>query len=299
MLSEAALALEVRINDDSGSVMDSVKLIASDMDGTLLNGKGELDPAFFPLFRELELRGIRFAAASGRQYDGLLRTFAPVADRMLFIAENGAYAAAGRKEWLLLDMDHETVAGLIAGIRRIEGTCIVLAGRDSAYIEDKQPEFVREARKYYTRCQEVGDLLDVRGDKLLKIAVYDFLGAGENSYPRLKHLEHGFQVAVSGEKWMDISRKGANKGAALELIQRKLGISSEETMVFGDQMNDASMIRQARFSYAMANAVPEIRSMAAFEAPSNEENGVMQVLGKMLDAHSPQERAGNCRKPRL
>ena len=42
MLSEAALALEVRINDDSGSVMDSVKLIASDMDGTLLNGKGEL-----------------------------------------------------------------------------------------------------------------------------------------------------------------------------------------------------------------------------------------------------------------
>ena len=78
MLSEAALALEVRINDDSGSVMDSVKLIASDMDGTLLNGKGELDPAFFPLFRELELRGIRFAAASGRQYDGLLRTFAPV-----------------------------------------------------------------------------------------------------------------------------------------------------------------------------------------------------------------------------
>ena len=98
---------------------------------------------------------------------------------------------------------------------------------------------------------------------------------------------------------MDISRKGANKGAALELIQRKLGISSEETMVFGDQMNDASMIRQARFSYAIANAVPEIRSMAAFEAPSNEENGVMQVLGKMLDAHSPQGRAGNCRKPRL
>ena len=68
-------------------------------------------------------------------------------------------------------------------------------------------------------------------------------------------------------------------------------------MVFGDQMNDASMIRQARFSYAMANAVPEIRSMAAFEAPSNEENGVMQVLGKMLDAHSPQEGPGIAGNP--
>ena len=48
MLSEAALALEETAHDDSGNVMDSVKLIASDMDGTLLNGKGELDPAFFP-----------------------------------------------------------------------------------------------------------------------------------------------------------------------------------------------------------------------------------------------------------
>lgn len=294
MLSEAVLALEEMGDDDSGSVMDSVKLIASDMDGTLLNGKGELDPAFFSLFKELEHRGIRFAAASGRQYDGLFRTFSPVADRMLFIAENGAYAAAGKDEWLLWDMDRETVAGLIAAIRRIEGACIILAGRDSAYIEDGQPEFVREARKYYTRCQEVEDLLDVRGDKLLKVAVYDFLGAAENSYPRLKHLDSGFQVAVSGEKWMDISRKKANKGTALELIQRKLGISPAETMVFGDQMNDAPMMRQARYSYAVANAVPEIRALASFEAPSNEENGVMQVLKKMLEGHARQEEVREC-----
>lgn len=269
------------------AVMEAVKLIASDMDGTLLNGKGELDPGFFSLFDRLEACGIRFTAASGRQYDGLRRTFAPVADRMLFIAENGAYVASGSEEWLVMDMDRETVARLIAIIRRIEGTCIVLAGRDSAYIEDRQPEFVREARRYYTRCREVGDLLDVQGDRLLKIAVYDFRGAKENSYPRLKYLERDFQVAVSGEKWMDISRKGADKGAALELIQRKLGISPAETMVFGDQMNDAEMMRQARFSYAVANAVPEIRAMAAFEAPSNEENGVMEVIGKVLGAHVP------------
>ena len=93
---------------------------------------------------------------------------------------------------------------------------------------------------------------------------------------------------------VDISRKGADKGAALELIQRKLGISPEETMVFGDQMNDAEMMRQARFSYAVANAVPEIRAMAAFEAPSNQENGVMQVLGKLLEVHAPQGGAGDC-----
>lgn len=271
--------------DDAGArFMEAVKLIASDMDGTLLNGKSELDPAFFSLFDRLEACGIRFAAASGRQYDGLRRIFAPVADRMLFIAENGAYVASGSREWLVMDMDRETVARLILMIREIDGTCIVLAGRDSAYIEDDCREFVREARRYYTRCRTVDDLLDVTDDSLLKIAVYDFNGAGENSYPRLKHLAARFQVAVSGERWMDISRKGANKGNALELIQQRLGISPAETMVFGDQMNDAEMMRQAGLSYAVANAVPEIRELAAFSAPSNEENGVMQVLRRVLSA---------------
>lgn len=262
--------------------MEPVKLIASDMDGTLLNGKGELNPAFFSLFDRLETCGIRFAAASGRQYDGLCRIFAPVADRILFIAENGAYVADGSREWLVMDMDWETVAALIRMIRKIDGTCIVLAGRDSAYIEDGCPEFVREARRYYTRCRVVEDLLDVRNDRLLKIAIYDFNGARENSYPRLKHLADRFQVAVSGKHWMDISRKGANKGNALNLIQKRLGVSPAETMVFGDQMNDAEMMREARFSYAVANAVPEIRELAAFMAPSNEENGVMQVLVRLL-----------------
>ncbi|MFR1320785.1 MAG: HAD family hydrolase [Akkermansia sp.] len=126
------------------------------------------------------------------------------------------------------------------------------------------------------------DLLSVQGDRLLKIAVYDFQGAVNNSYPHLRHLADRFQVAVSGERWMDISRKGANKGNALELIQRRLGISAVETMVFGDQMNDAEMMRQAGFSYAVANAVPEIRKMAAFTAPSNEDNGVIHVLREVL-----------------
>lgn len=80
--------------------MDSVRLIASDMDGTLLNGRGELDPDFFIVFEQLQRHGIRFAAASGRQYDGLRKTFSPVADRMLFIAETGLmWLTAGMNGW--------------------------------------------------------------------------------------------------------------------------------------------------------------------------------------------------------
>ena len=123
MLSEAALALEVRINDDSGSVMDSVKLIASDMDGTLLNGKGELDPAFFPLFRELELRGIRFAAASGRQYPALARLFDPVHEELLYIADNGAHVRVENKDLYVSKMDLETSHELVRDVRALGNGC--------------------------------------------------------------------------------------------------------------------------------------------------------------------------------
>ena len=68
-----------------------IKLIASDLDGTLLqNGAQELDPLIFDQIRELKEMGIHFVAASGRQYPNLQRLFAPVQDEISYIAENGS-----------------------------------------------------------------------------------------------------------------------------------------------------------------------------------------------------------------
>ena len=63
-----------------------IRLIAADLDGTLLDSRKRLSPGLFPLIRALRARGVRFAAASGRQYDNLLALFEPVADDLLFIA---------------------------------------------------------------------------------------------------------------------------------------------------------------------------------------------------------------------
>ena len=68
-----------------------IHLIASDIDGTLLQGgQTRLDPALFDVIERLEQHGIRFAAASGRQYTNLRRLFAPVADKIDYICENGS-----------------------------------------------------------------------------------------------------------------------------------------------------------------------------------------------------------------
>ncbi len=67
-----------------------IKLVISDIDGTLLSeGTTQLDPELFEIIRELKARGVMFAAASGRQYASMRHVFAPVANDIIFIAENG------------------------------------------------------------------------------------------------------------------------------------------------------------------------------------------------------------------
>ena len=77
--------------------------------------------------------------------------------------------------------------------------------------------------------------------------------------------------------------KGINKGTAILDIREKLGISFEETMAFGDYLNDKEMLENVNYSYAMANAHPIIKQVAKYEAPSNDENGVTTVIKQMLN----------------
>ena len=73
---------------------------------------------------------------------------------------------------------------------------------------------------------------------------------------------------------MDISHMNANKGYALRHIQEKFGISRQETMVFGDYNNDLEMLAMADFSFAMANAHPNVFEAANYRADSNDNNGI-------------------------
>ena len=98
---------------------------------------------------------------------------------------------------------------------------------------------------------------------------------------------------------LELTPNGVDKGKGLARLAKMLGIAREDVAAAGDSCNDLPMLAYAGAPVAMRNADPRLREKAKWIAPSNEENGVMQVLGKMLDAHSPQGRAGNCKKPRL
>jgi len=91
-------------------------------------------------------------------------------------------------------------------------------------------------------------------------------------------------VKISGENWVDIAHYNANKGNALKFIQKELGISKEETMVFGDYNNDLEMLEEAYFSYSMENAHINVKNTARFTTKSNDEGGVEMVLKELLKA---------------
>ena len=98
-----------------------IKLVASDLDGTLLlNGAQQLPEEIFPLIRELKKLGILFVAASGRQYPNMRRLFDPVADEMAFICENGALAVRNEKVFYQDNFEPELVREILEAIEEKE-----------------------------------------------------------------------------------------------------------------------------------------------------------------------------------
>ncbi len=259
-----------------------IKLIATDMDGTLLNDQGQLPADFSRIFSRLQQNNILFAAASGRQYFSLRETFLAVQEEMLFIAENGTLVMYKDEELYFHPLQKEHIAELLSIARNLDNAYTVLCGRQSAYIESSEPCFIKEVEKYYAKYQVVEDLRDVEDD-LLKISICDFSGAENNAHPAFAP-DYGdkLQITVSGKMWLDITHKSASKGRAIRYIQDKFNISFAQTMVFGDYFNDVTLLQSALHSYAMENAHPEVKKHARFRAASNNDNGVLQAIEAIL-----------------
>lgn len=262
-----------------------IRLIAVDMDGTLLDPGHQIDAALWPLLDELERRGVVFCPASGRQYATLARQFGDVADRFVFIAENGAYVVRRGVELSSDVVERDVVVRIVEAVRTLSASGIdvgaVVCGKRSAYVERHDDAFLAQCDPYYALLEQVDDLTTV-DDDVIKVAVYDFGSAQETTVPGLEEFSQTHQVVVSGEHWVDVMSSSAHKGAALARIQAALGITSAQTMVFGDYHNDIEMLAEADWSFAMANAHPDVREAARHLAPGNDENGVVRTIAAVL-----------------
>jgi len=264
--------------------LSQVKLVVTDMDGTLLNSKGQVSSTFFELYYELIKHNVHFVAASGRQYFSIVDKLDTIKNEITIIAENGGFVAQKDKELVKTNLPLSRVLELTPILRSIDNVYFTLCGKKSAYIETKDQRFISILKEYYSKFTFVDDLTKVDDDDFFKMAAYHFESSEKYIYPKVKHLEDKMQVKVSGQHWVDIAQPNANKGYALKILQDKLGITKKETMVFGDYNNDLEMLELADFSYAMKNAHPNVKKAARFETKSNDEEGVEFILEQLLRA---------------
>ncbi|MFJ6561292.1 Cof-type HAD-IIB family hydrolase [Streptomyces sp. NPDC091412] len=262
-----------------------IRLIVTDMDGTLLDDAKRLPAGLWPTLAELRRRGVLFSPASGRQYATLAEQFAGHDEGMVFIAENGTYVVRDGVELSSDPLDPAVAARLVGAVRELvaQGVDVgaVVCGKRSAHVERTDEAFLAEVRKYYVRHRIVPDAAAV-DDDVIKVALFDFGSAERTTAPALAPFAATHQVVVSGEHWVDVMNRTADKGAALRRLQRDLGITPAQTLVFGDYLNDLEMLDAAEWSFAMANAHPEVIGRARHLAPSNNDNGVLRTIARLL-----------------
>lgn len=265
---------------------EDIRLVVTDMDGTLLDPTGNVPDTFWPVHEALLEGGVHFALASGRQYPAMHHHFQEHTARTVFIAENGAYVVQDGRELDAAPLAPDQLPRMIRDLRQVAergNLGLVWSGRNSCYVEDDNPELLTEVGRAYYEIQVVPDLLESPEEALtlsviaLNSDVVDWIDeisdiAGENI------------VVPSGEMWVDITAPGVHKGVGVRALQERLGITPEQTMTLGDWLNDVEMMRASRYSVAMGNAHPTVLESARHVTTSNAEDGLVRVLQQVVTA---------------
>ena len=255
----------------------NIKMIATDMDGTLFDSEKRLPKDFFEWVNNHDK--VKFVISSGRQYYSLSRAFGPVHDKLIFIAENGAVIYHHDE---LIHHDEMSIDDAVYCLKLIEKmpNCKALAsGIRASYIENP------DQFEWDTCARFCGNLINtdniaeaMKGDMIVKIAIlYKNNDAGDHvsDFDVLpKHLK----PVLSGESWIDLSMATVSKGTAVKVIQEKCGFDPKYCMAFGDYLNDVDMLEACGESYCMKNGHPDVFKSAKYIADSNDDDGVMKVL---------------------
>ena len=166
----------------------AVKLIAADMDGTLLDSNKNLSPDLFDLIKKLKEKDVKFAIASGRQYFNLLDNFKELKEDLVYISDNGSIVYDNNGKSIYTDeINKHELKKALNDVRKGKDIYPILCGVKSAYIENNDEIFLENAKMYYEKLENVDDLMDViENYKICKLAVFDATNAEENAYEILK-----------------------------------------------------------------------------------------------------------------
>lgn len=255
-----------------------IKLIASDLDGTILqHGNHSVSKEFIDTVDQLIRKGIYFVAASGRTYKNINLLFQDATEPLLIISENGGMYSLDNTIYIPKLHSRETVQSLVDTVRQDPSCHLTYACEHTTYVESTDLDFVKRLRDVIRYdITVVDDILEVE-DLPIKLSVYNPKGIAYSEHKYKDLLRDQVNVITSGNLWLDFMPYGANKGLALQHIAESLHIRPEECVAFGDQWNDIEMLSFVGTSYAMKNAASGIAELCTHTTDS-----VLKELQKFL-----------------
>ena len=244
------------------AVMKKIRLIASDLDGTLLrDGAQQLRPETCGLIKALHEKNIAFLPSSGRQFDNLTRLFEPVRNEIAYLCQNGASAWADGHILFQETMDQNAAERLIEEVLKRSNLELMVNDVSCCYVLYQNDAFYHLVNDVVgMRAEKVQDLHPYAG-ACTKISLYKEDGNFDLEYWQKQYGEW-FTVVPGGVQWLDIMAAHINKGTAFQKVLNYLNVKPEETLVFGDNLNDLEIMKLAGVSATVPGGVPRIQEIA-------------------------------------
>lgn len=258
----------------------TVRLVVSDVDGTLLDRDKRVTDRALAAIRRLERAGIGFTLVSARPPRAMLPLLPMVEARLPFAAFNGGVLANPDGATLgRLDIDAEATLRSLAMLDAPDVEIWAFLGDDWVLRHTAGPYTAKEERTLGYGPRLVEDFAPFAGriTKLMGVCPdHDRLAALERAIAEA--VGDGASVARSQPYFLDITHARANKGAAVVALAGRLGVPLNQVAVLGDMANDVSMFQVAGVSIAMGNASPQVQSHARFVTETNEREGFARAI---------------------
>lgn len=271
----------------------NIRLIAFDLDGTLLNNKKAVSPRTKAVLERAAGKGVLLVPATGRLHRDLPADVAALPSLRYVIAINGAEVFDRKEDRLLYqaDLDRNDALKLMKymdSLPSIYGWYQGGQGFISARYYERMEEFAHapwlfdSMKRAYTPTENPEKTLleEKSGPQKLQLYFRD-MEARRMALEEIPRLFPQCVVSSSLPINIEVNAACATKGAALAFLAEHLGIAIAETLAFGDGTNDISMIRQAGIGVAMGNAAPELLAAADRVTADNDEDGLAKVLEEL------------------
>ena len=270
-----------------------IKVIATDMDGTLLDPKGQLDlPRLEKILDKLDQRHIRFVIATGNEVHRMRQLLGHLAERVVLVVANGARIFENNELFQAQTWDDAMVDRALAHFKGRE--CqdqFVVTAMNGGFVKEgtvfteldkfMTPEMIE---KLYQRMNFVDEFDSSLFGGVLKMSMVVGEERLDSVLQEVNDLFDGRVRAVSsGYGCIDILQDGIHKAWGLVELLKRWNLKPEQIMAFGDSENDIEMLELAGISYAMENAEEAVKRVATKVAPANSQAGVYQVLENWLE----------------